>query len=321
MDAETILAFDWPTPLTAYTTGGSPPYIPDDFTTSDTNEPYLVWINYVLSQSNSEIPQTISTSYGDDEQTVPYPYASRVCAEFAQLGARGISLIFAAGDEGVGASGYCYSNDGKNTPTFLPAFPASCPYVTTVGATYKFNPEVVAYDGRFDPAFASGGGFSNYFPRPAYQDKVVPEYIASLDGEFAEYYNKSGRGYPDVAAQGVNFTTIWNGSLLLVDGTSASTPTFAGVISLVNDALLASGKPTLGFLNPWLYAGGYETFTDVTMGSAVGCAELGNGLGFPAKVGWDAVSGFGTPYFPKLILALELTPKWGSGGGWGGFWI
>lgn len=274
----------------------------------------------MLSQSNSDIPQTISTSYGDDEQTVPESYAKRVCSEFAQLGARGVSLIFSSGDEGVGADGYCYSNDGKNTSTFLPAFPASCPFVTTVGATYQFNPEVAAYDGRFRTPFTSGGGFSNYFPRPAYQDGVVPAYIASLNGEFAPYFNAEGRGYPDVAAQGVNFTTIWNGSLTLVDGTSAAAPTFAGVISLVNDALIAAGKSPLGFLNPWLYAGGYKAFTDVTSGSAAGCKELGSGEGFPAQKGWDAVTGFGTPYFPKILEALGVQCQWGSGGGWGGYW-
>lgn len=90
--------------------------------------------------------------------------------------------------------------------------------------------------------------------------------------------------------------TIWNGTLAPLDGTSAATPTAAAIISLVNDALIAEGKSPLGFLNPWLYAGGYKAFTDVTSGSAVGCGTDG----FPAQVGWDAVTGFGTPYFPKI---------------------
>ena len=73
----------------------------------------------------------------------------------------------------------------------------------------------------------------------------------------------------------------------------------AGIIALVNDALLAEGKAVLGFLNPWLYRKGKEGFTDITSGSAVGCAV---GIdGFPATEGWDAVTGFGTPVFPKLV--------------------
>ncbi|KAI4128849.1 MAG: hypothetical protein LQ347_004015 [Umbilicaria vellea] len=303
LDAETIIGIDYPTPLIAFTTGGSPPFNPDAATTTDTNEPYLTWLNAILNQT--ALPQTISTSYGDDEQTVPYAYATTVCKQFAQLGARGITLLFASGDNGVGPTGRCFSNDGKNSSIFLPSFPASCPYITAVGATKNFGPEVVAYDPRNN--FASGAGFSNYFPRPSYQDAVVPAYISSLNGSYAGLFNASGRGYPDIAAQGYHFLTVWNGTIVTLDGTSASTPTAAAVLSLVNDALLARGRAPLGWLNPWLYAGGYKAFTDVTMGSAIGCGVAG----FPAAVGWDAVTGWGTPYFPKLErLALEA----GGGG-------
>lgn len=249
------------------------------------------------------LPQVISSSYGDDEQTVPEAYAKKVCSLFAQLGARGTSFFTASGDNGVGATGDCLTNDGKNTSTFLPSFPDGCPYVTSVGATKDFNPEVAA----FDPLnnFASGGGFSNYFKRPSYQDdnKVVKNYISSLGGEFAGLFNTSGRGYPDISAQGQSFVTIWNGSIVLLDGTSASTPTASSVISLVNDALIAAGKPALGFLNPWLYSTGYAAFTDITSGSAIGCG----GSGFPAEAGWDAVTGFGTPVSDRdfeLIISL-----------------
>jgi tripeptidyl-peptidase-1 len=124
LDAETIIGLTWPTPLTAYDTGGSPPFLQDDLTFNNTNEPYLTWLQYILAQSS--IPQVISTSYGDDEQTVPYSYANSVCNGFAQLGARGISVLLAAGDNGVGPTADCFTNDGTNKPTFLPVFPASC---------------------------------------------------------------------------------------------------------------------------------------------------------------------------------------------------
>ncbi len=92
---------------------------------------------------------------------------------------------------------------------------------------------------------------------------------------------------------------VWNNTIRTIGGTSASSPTFAAVISLVNDALIAKGKPTLGFLNPWLYSGAYKALTDVKSGSSFGC----NTTGFPAQAGWDAVTGFGTPNFPKLVDA------------------
>ncbi|SLM38478.1 tripeptidyl peptidase protein [Lasallia pustulata] len=162
LDAETLIAIDYPTPLIAFTTGGSPPFDPSASTTTDTNEPYLTWLNYALAQP--DLPQTISISYGDDEQTVPYAYATLACQQFAQLGAGGITLLFASGDSGVGPTGACVSNDGKTTTMFLPSFPASCPYVTTVGATrtspLESPPSI--------PLTISprGRGFSNYFPRP-----------------------------------------------------------------------------------------------------------------------------------------------------------
>ncbi|KAL5316028.1 hypothetical protein ACEPPN_016902 [Leptodophora sp. 'Broadleaf-Isolate-01'] len=295
LDAETILGIAFPTPMEVYNTGGSPPFVPDLATPTNTNEPYLDWLQFMLGLEST--PQVISTSYGVDEQTVPLSFATAVCNGFAQLGARGVSLLFASGDNGVGPNGECISNDGKNTSTFLSIYPGGCPFVTTVGGTMRINPEVVAFN--LGNSYASGGGFSNYFSRPAYQDAVVPTYITSLGDQFKGLYNASGRGYPDISAQGFHYITIWNGTVVPLDGTSASTPAASAIISLLNDALLAAGKPVLGFLNPWLYSQGFKALTDVTSGSARGC----DSAGFPSQPGWDAVSGFGTPDFPKLKAA------------------
>ena len=293
LDAETILGIAYPTPLKAWSTGGSPPFNPDLHDPTNHNEPYLTWVNQVLTEKN--IPQVISTSYADDEQTVPPSYAKKVCNQFAQLGARGVTLLFGSGDFGVGKSGTCFTNDGHNKSTFLPAFPPGCPYITAVGATKNFNPEVVAFDANppipNPKNYASGGGFSNYFPRPKYQDGVVPAYVKGLGGQYKGLYNPNGRAYPDLSAQGQRLVTVWNGSDLILDGTSCSTPLTAGILTLVNDALIAAGKSPLGFLNPWLYSKGFQAFTDVTSGSAVGCDVQG----FPATKGWDPVTGFGTP--------------------------
>ncbi|KIW04564.1 uncharacterized protein PV09_04315 [Verruconis gallopava] len=312
LDVQTMLGCAWPTPLITYSTGGSQPgFKPDNYTPTNTNEPYLDWVQYMLNLDDDEIPYVVSTSYADDEQTVSPDYAKRVCESFAQLGARGISLFFASGDDGVGPDGNCFSNDPPYARKFLPEFPSSCPYVTTVGATYKFDPEVAAYDGRFKTPFASGGGFSDLFPAPEYQKEAVSKYLKENNNfpQYAGLFNPAGRAYPDVAAQGVNYSVVYNSSVIPVDGTSASTPGFSSVIALVNDALLAAGRPTMGFLNPWLYGGGYAAFNDVTSGSSIGC----NVSGFPAAEGWDAVTGFGTPNFPKILENLGI-----GKGGYGG---
>lgn len=121
--------------------------------------------------------------------------------------------------------------------------------------------------------------------------------MKNLKGEYDGWYNKKGRAYPDIASQGLYFAYFWNGTEGVISGTSASTPLTSGILSLVNDALAASGKRPLGFLNPWLYSIGYKGLNDITQGSAVGCGVDG----FPAVKGWDPVTGLGTPDFPKLV--------------------
>lgn len=299
LDVQTVGGIVYPTKFTTYSTGGSPPFTPDLFTPTDTNEPYLEWVSNVLGQTS--VPFTISTSYGDDEQTVPEAYARRVCAEFAQLGARGTTLLFSAGDDGVGANGTCVSNDGKNTTMFQPSFPASCPYVTAVGGTKGINPEVVAF--RVSNGYVAGGGISNYFTQPAYQVPEVQKYLASIGDLHKGLYNPAGRAYPDISAQGYGFVVVYGGKNILVDGTSAASPAAAGVLTMVNDALIAAGRSPLGFMNPWLYkVGGSKGFNDITQGNIWGCDTSG----FSAQVGWDLATGFGTPDFKKIRSALVV---------------
>lgn len=172
---------------TVYSTGGSPPVIDDlVLNGTNTNEPYLDFLNYILADNytaNATIPQVISTSYGDDEQSVPQSYAVRVCQGFMTLGLLGTSVIFSSGDSGVGPGGnvtaaQCKSNvpgPTFNRTIFLPAFPASCPYVTVVGGTNRQAPEIAVeiLDRRNTTAagFFSGGGFSvrlfapTFYPR------------------------------------------------------------------------------------------------------------------------------------------------------------
>lgn len=103
-----------------YATGGRPPFKPDSGTPSNSNEPYLDWLNYMLQNPN--LPQTITSSYGDNEQTVPKDYADNVCNQYMKLGARGVSFMCSSGDGGVsgGQPNNCQANDGSNKKKFLP---------------------------------------------------------------------------------------------------------------------------------------------------------------------------------------------------------
>lgn len=174
---------------------------------------------------------------------------------------------------------------------FIPTFPAACPYVTSVGGTTSFPEKAVSF---------STGGFSNYFARPDYQSTAVSTFLSQLGSTYSSLYNKTGRGFPDVSAQGESFKVYIGGFSQLVSGTSASSPAFAAVVSNLNDYLLSQGKAPLGFLNPWLYKTGLQGLNDIAMGSNPGC----NTRGFSAVKGWDPVTGLGTPDFEKLQTLL-----------------
>ncbi|KAH9070670.1 subtilisin-like protein [Lactarius deliciosus] len=292
LDMQYTQGMAWPTPHIFYSIGGlAEEFIPDSFTPVNTNEPYLGWLDTMIR--SEDVPQTISTSYGGDEQTFPPDYARSVCELFGQLGARGISIIFSSGDEGVGG-GDCKKNDGSNIVRFQPIFPATCPWVTSVGGTMG-RPEVAA-------PFSSGG-FSNVFKRPDYQTDALLGFFQQLGNQYTGLYkcarlrdrtsfiptcnlcSPSSRGFPDVAAQAIDFVIILDDELKLVEGTSCSAPVVAGIISLLNDYQLSMNRPVLGFLNPWLYGTASQGFNDITSGSNPGCDTDG----FSAIPGWDPV--------------------------------
>ncbi|KAJ7884567.1 peptidase S8/S53 domain-containing protein [Mycena olivaceomarginata] len=179
--------------------------------------------------------------------------------------------------------------------TLMPTFPSTCPYLTAVGGTEGFDPEV--------GVDFSSGGFSNYFPALAYQSSAISSFFTTLPTNFNATFNRTGRGFPHLGAQSLLFKIISSGNKTEADsGTSASALTVASIIALINNRLLSVGKPVLGFLNPWLYAsvtkGG---FTDITEGSNPGLVCFGPA--FDAVKGWDPVTGLGTPLFDKLLAA------------------
>jgi len=252
----------------------------------------LTWANDVAAESPH--PYVVSVSYGSqkidfcDKTTL-----DRLSQDVQKLGAMGITVLIASGDDGSGGMSRQGSNDGKLSPSF----PASIPYALAVGSTYfvtgTSGPEEATTQ------FGSGGGFSYDYDRPSYQSSAVQAYLAQKPEIGSSKYASNGRASPDVALLGEQFLVEVQGQATLVGGTSASTPTWGAIISLLNEECLAAsaGKKTLGFVNPLFYQNP-DAFNDVTVGSnAIGENQAS---GWKCTKGWDAATGLGSPDFPKL---------------------
>ncbi|EAQ90246.1 hypothetical protein CHGG_02181 [Chaetomium globosum CBS 148.51] len=253
----------------------------------------------------------ISISYSGTEHSWPANYMRRQCLEVMKLALQGVTVVESSGDFGVGGKRFepqagCL---GEAKDVFSPRVMGNCPYVLSVGATALVEPEYADPDAEVKllevaaESFSSGGGFSNVFERPKWQDRHVKEYLVRANVSDLGYdgagglgfdslrpppgrgklFNKLGRGYPDVAAIGENFRVVLRGYPNRMRGTSVSTPVWASILTLVNEERLAAGKSTVGFVHQVL------VFTDITSGSNPGCG----GDGFKVKEGWDPVTGLG----------------------------
>ena len=220
---------------------------------------------------------------------------------------RGLSILFASGDFGTGC------NQSTLPAKFAPEWPPTSPYVTAVGGTMLTEAKSDSPSSTESAWNQAGGGFAFAHARPSYQVEAVEGYlrIARADGSLpdASLFNASNRGFPDVSAIATNYVIVINGEESVATGTSASTPTWAAMITLLNDARHAKGMPPLGFLNPFLYQHA-DAMNDVTDGAndAFSCFT---GNGFAATKGWDPASGLGTPMFESLVAAAtaQSTPS------------
>src|SRR5690606_18857936 len=97
----------------------------------------------------------------------------------------------------------------------------------------------------------TGGGFSTYFPRPAYQENALNYYFNNhRTKSYTDGYNPDGRAYPDISLIGVAYEVYISSKISLMYGTSASAPVLAAFISLVNTLRLEASLTPIGFINP-----------------------------------------------------------------------
>eukprot|EP00471_Norrisiella_sphaerica_P005370 CAMPEP_0184481504 /NCGR_PEP_ID=MMETSP0113_2-20130426/3059_1 /TAXON_ID=91329 /ORGANISM="Norrisiella sphaerica, Strain BC52" /LENGTH=628 /DNA_ID=CAMNT_0026860673 /DNA_START=94 /DNA_END=1980 /DNA_ORIENTATION=+ len=220
---------------------------------------------------------------------------SRISVALQVLGIRGVTVFGSSGDGGSHFSfqpfeGGALANDlNKISCEYqIPVFPTSSPYITSVGGTI-WKGDLVPDSSSPIAWSGSGGGFSRQFPMPSYQSLHVSRYLNSTKGlPDRTSFNSKMRAYPDISA-------------VAVEGTSQSSPTIAGIFSLLTDLRLQKGLKPLGHLGPRLYANAekfpFEAFQDVTEGNSRTFCDNG----FPCSRGWDPVTGLGRPIWSGLV--------------------
>jgi MYXO-CTERM domain-containing protein len=261
----------------------------------------------------------------------------------------GMTYLASSGDQGAAGC----TTDTSLVPGLYVNMPASFPGVTGVGGT-EFLPGTITYDssglatGYGTPEYVwndsnltgrptgGGGGISIVFGRPSYQS-LIP--TCAIVGSLPLNVNPSTmRQVPDVALTAsadetpyliecTQATTATGGTdcsgtggdpvPLEVGGTSASAPSFAGVLALVIEA--TGGQP-LGNVNPLLYAlnvSAPSAFHDITQGyNAIACTpgsdpgcSVDDDYGYFATTGYDCASGLGSVDAFNLVSAwVTLTP-------------
>jgi subtilase family serine protease len=263
---------------------------------------FLALEKYALDHHLGKI---ITQSWSATENTLFTPAGEEVIQDFEAFYKRAadehVSIFASAGDSGSVNQDVA----GNNYPFPTVGYPASSPWVTAVGGTSLFadtqgnyQSETVWNDG---PGDATGGGISQYFKEPSYQKHLSAANQALLNGY---------RGLPDISynADPNTAVPVYLGFLgsqsnyYLFGGTSEGSPQWAGIIA---DANQYAGH-ALGFLNPALYQLGKsgeehpEVYHDITLGNN----SQGSIPGYKATVGWDPVTGWGTPVIDKLIEEL-----------------
>ena len=248
--------------------------------TPNTDQGFLDAITTAVHDAANK-PSVISISWGGPESSWTAQSMTAMDEACQSAAALGVTITVAAGDNGSTDGG-----TGNNVD-----FPASSPHVLACGGT-KLDANgativsEVVWNELANNEGATGGGVSNVFALPSWQAKAQVPAATTTTG---------GRGVPDVAGDAdptTGDTIRVDGQTMVIGGTSAVAPLWAGLVAVANQQL----GTQVGFIQPAIYAAkAAAAFNDITQGN--------NGA-FSASPGWDACSGLGSPIAGKLIPLL-----------------
>jgi subtilase family serine protease len=282
---------------------------------------------------DNNLAPVISESFGLCEYVVAsnrmglYHYQ----VEGQKANAQGITWLVSSGDSGAAGCDY---DAPIATQGMGVSLPASVPEVTAVGGT-EFNEAGLSYWNAANAPY--GGSAISYIPETSWNDTLTSGGLAASGGGKSSVYGKpawqtgpgvpgdGARDLPDISLDASNehdpYLVISEGASILVGGTSASAPAFAGMIAVLNQYLVQNEvqtSPGLGNINPKLYsmaaAGEPGVFHDVTTGSnIVPCAPKtpdcsAGQFGYNAGVGYDLVTGLGSVDAYNFVTAWSGIP-------------
>jgi hypothetical protein len=289
----------------------------------------------IYAVDNAEAP-VISISYGGCEPQQPPSQATDQENVARQANAQGITIVASSGDSGAAG---CESGSATVASHGLAIeMPSSVPEITAMGGTeldegsgtywsnnndandgsaLSYIPEMGWNDSSGNPLSASGGGVSIYFSKPSWQSVTgVPAGSFRYAPDLALNSSPQHDGYL-VCVSGSCSSSTWaaqHGMFQLAGGTSVAAPTFAGILTLINDALGSGG---LGNVNPTLYGlpASANAIHDVTAGNNIVPCQSGTTgcpsspplqYGYSAGAGYDPVTGLGSVDAAKLLTALGI---------------
>lgn len=250
----------------------------------NTDQGFVDAISTAINDQQNK-PSIISISWGSAENTWTNQAIQALNQALEDAASIGVTVCVASGDGG--------SSDGENDGLAHVDFPASSPYVLGCGGTRlpSISSEVVWNDEPLGGG-ATGGGVSDVFPLPTWQNNAnVPPSVNPG--------NHIGRGVPDVSGDAdpaTGYSVEVDGEDIVLGGTSAVAPLWAGLVALMNQKLGHS----IGYINPILYESSLSSdFHDITSG---------NNGSYSARIGWDACTGWGSPDGSKLLSAISSDP-------------
>ena len=266
------------------------------FTSNDNSDAgELAMFTKILDDGRAKV---VNYSWGTCEADVTPAHKADMDKVYARAISQGINIMIATGDSGAEGC----SNSTKKSA----GWPASSPNVVAVGGTtYKVSAagklEETAWTGSTAKTGGSGGGISTLYPLPSYQSnfqspyvkRSIPDVAFNANPDSGEAVWTSCQPNPQTGAC-THGTAHW----MNIGGTSMAAPQWSGFMALVGESRAKSGKGSVGYLNPIIYALSASTraqvFHDITSGSN----------GYKAGAGWDAVTGWGSMQADALLSYL-----------------